>query len=72
MAHSKHAPEVKSKSSCKCTGTDLEMKVRMIYKYEGVQSLSEISCEHAFAISTVNDIVKDTHTHKIFFLFRLR
>jgi hypothetical protein len=63
MAHSKHAPEVKSKPSCKCTAIDLEIKVRMICKYEGVQSLSEISCELALATSTVNTIVKDA-AHK--------
>jgi hypothetical protein len=48
MAGGKHAPEGKS-----------EMKIRIICKYEGRQSLSAIAHELGFAISTVNTIFKD-------------
>jgi hypothetical protein len=36
------------------TVIDLEMKIRMKQ-----QSLSAVACEHGFAVSTVNTIVKD-------------
>ncbi|XP_066471494.1 tigger transposable element-derived protein 1-like isoform X2 [Tiliqua scincoides] len=39
---------------------DLEMKMRMINKYEGGQSLSSISRELGFAASTVSTILKDS------------
>lgn len=39
---------------------DLEMKMRMINKFEGGQSLSSISRELGFAASTVSTILKDS------------
>jgi hypothetical protein len=35
------------------------MKIRIIYKYKGGQTLSAIACEHDFSASTINTIMKD-------------
>jgi hypothetical protein len=59
MAGGKHAREGNSEPSCKRTAIDLELKLRMIRKYEGGQSLSAIARELVLAVSTVNTIVKD-------------
>jgi transposase-like protein len=59
MAGGKRAPKEKTKPSRKRTTIDLEMKIRIIRKYEGGQSLTAISRELGFAVSTVNTIVKD-------------
>jgi hypothetical protein len=52
---------------------DLEMKIRMIHKYEGGQSLSAIAHELSFVVSTVNPAVKDApHVKKhVSFIFHL-
>jgi hypothetical protein len=59
VAGGKHVPEGKSKLSCKCTTTDLELKIRMVYKCESGKSLSAIACELVFVESTVNTSMKD-------------
>jgi hypothetical protein len=59
MVGGKRAPKEKTEPSRKRTAIDLEMKIRIIHKYEGGQSLSAISRELGFAVSTVNTIVKD-------------
>jgi hypothetical protein len=59
MAGGKRAPKGKTEPSHKRTAIDLEMKIRIIRKYEGGQRLSAISRELVFAVSTVNAIVKD-------------
>jgi hypothetical protein len=56
MVGSKHAPEAKCEPSGKRTAADLEMKVRMICKYEGDQSLSAAACELGFLLSTVTSL----------------
>jgi hypothetical protein len=50
MVGGKLAPEGKCEPSDKCTAADLEMKVRMICKYEGDQSLSAVACELGFLL----------------------
>jgi hypothetical protein len=55
----KCAPEGKSEPSCKCNAIDLEMKIRMVHRYECGQILFAISCVLGFMVSTVNTIVKD-------------
>jgi hypothetical protein len=59
MAGGKRAPEGKSHPCHTCTVIDLEMKIRILHKCEGVQSLSANACELNFAVSTVDTIVKD-------------
>jgi sugar lactone lactonase YvrE len=51
--------QLKYKPSRKHTAIDLEIKLRMILKYEDGQNLSGIVHGVGFAISTVNTIVKD-------------
>jgi hypothetical protein len=51
MAGGKRAPEGRGKPSCKLTVIVLELKIKMIHKYEGGQSSSEIARELGFAIS---------------------
>jgi hypothetical protein len=46
MAGGKQAPEGKSEPFHKRTAIDLEIKIRMIHKYEGGQSLSALACGH--------------------------
>jgi hypothetical protein len=63
MAGDKCARVGRSKPSYKHTAIDLEMKIRMIHKYEGGQCLSAITCEFGFVELSVNAIVKDgAHT----------
>jgi hypothetical protein len=59
VAGCKCAREGNRKPSHKCTAIDLELKLRMIRKYEGGQSLSAIAGELSAVVSTVNTIVKD-------------
>jgi hypothetical protein len=59
MAGGKRAREGNSEPSCKCTTIDLELKLRMIRKYKGGQSLSASTRELSLAVSTVNTIVKN-------------
>jgi hypothetical protein len=54
MAGGKHTAERKSEDSREHAVNDLEMKIRMIHKYEGRQSLSAVV--HDF----VNTIIKDS------------
>jgi hypothetical protein len=65
MASGKHAPEGKSRSSHECIAIDLEMKMRMIHKYEGGQRLSAIACELGFVVSSLNTIMKGTAMMKL-------
>jgi hypothetical protein len=53
LAGGKCAPEEKSEQSNNHTAINLETKIRMICKYEGVQRLSTIAPELGFAVSTV-------------------
>jgi transposase-like protein len=59
MAGGTRAPKRKSEPSRRRTAIDLEMKTKIIRKYEGGQSLSAVARELGFAVSTVNTIVKD-------------
>jgi hypothetical protein len=54
----------KSETSHKCTTIHLEMKTRMICKYDGGHSLSAITRELGLAVSTENTFVKDAAMHK--------
>jgi hypothetical protein len=58
MAGDKRSSEEKCEPSRKYTATDLEMKIRMIRKYECEQSLSATACELGFVVSTVNTVLK--------------
>jgi hypothetical protein len=51
-------------TSHKYTLTDLEIKITIIHKYIGWQRLSAFACELRFAVSTVNNIVKECCSHK--------
>jgi hypothetical protein len=44
MAGGKEMPERKSEPSREFTAIDLEMKVRVVHKCEGVQNLSAFAC----------------------------
>jgi hypothetical protein len=59
MAGVKLAPRRKSRATHKCTAIDLEIKIRMIHKYVGEQSLSAIAFELDFLVLTMNTFVKD-------------
>nr|XP_023648729.1 tigger transposable element-derived protein 1-like isoform X2 [Paramormyrops kingsleyae] len=59
MGGSKRLNERKSESVRKRTVIDLELKMKIIRKYEGGQSLSAIAREFGLAVSTINTIVKD-------------
>jgi hypothetical protein len=52
----KHAPEGKSKPSRERTAINLEMKIRIICKYEGRESFSASAL--CFVVSTLNTILK--------------
>jgi hypothetical protein len=53
------APQAKSKPFHKHTANDLEMKTRMIRKYEERQSWSATARDLGFALSTVNTTKRD-------------
>jgi hypothetical protein len=61
MTGSKPAPEGKGELSRKRTVIHLEkrIRIRMISKYEGCQSLSAITRELGFVILAVNTVVKN-------------
>lgn len=45
--------------ACKCVSVHLEVKLRMIRKYEGRQSLLLVPRELDFAVSTINSFMKN-------------
>jgi hypothetical protein len=59
MAGGKRAREGNSEPSRKRTAIDLELKLRIIRKYECGQSVTAMARELSLAVSTVNTIVKD-------------
>jgi hypothetical protein len=59
VAGGKLAPEGKSKLHHKHTPTDLDMKMRIMHKYECGQSLSAVAHELGFAVLHVNTTMKD-------------
>jgi hypothetical protein len=59
VAGGKCVPKGKSKLSRECTAIDLELKIRMIHKYEFGHSLSAIEHELSLAVYTVNTSMKD-------------
>jgi hypothetical protein len=59
MVGGKCIPEGRKKPFYKHTALALEMKIRMILKYEGGQSLSATRHELGFAVSIMNTIMKD-------------
>jgi hypothetical protein len=55
MPGGKRVPKGKSEPSCKHTGIDLEMKIRMIHKYEGGQSLYYVRNSGTISIRNPGD-----------------
>jgi hypothetical protein len=61
MAVGKHIPEGVNhlEPPCRHTAIDIEMKLRMICKYECGQSLSAVALEYIYAVSTMNTTLMD-------------
>jgi hypothetical protein len=66
MACGKHAPEIKSEPSRKHTAIDLEIKIRMMCKYECGQGLSAVAHELGCTVLTMNTNGKDAACIKEF------